>query len=126
MKEATSMGLFENLAQFDYNNQIVDLHNDYDCQDLCFANGELQLRFVSCANDRPLLLSFADVTLDSFTFFIAGSDDHLTIDTLYRGRCEINGELMEISSDGRAYFYLEFYTGQKMEFWARSISLAIV
>jgi hypothetical protein len=46
-----------------------------------------------------------------------------TLDTLYRGRVESNGELIEISEDGKSYFYLEFYEGQRIEFWARWLVL---
>jgi hypothetical protein len=123
MKEASSIELFKNLTQFEYNNQIVDLHNDYNCQDISFANGVVLLRFISCIDSKPLVLRFEDVALNSFNFFNVKGNEQLTIDTLYRGRYEVNGELIETSDDNRAYFYLEFYTGQKMEFWAGSFGL---
>jgi hypothetical protein len=44
----------------------------------------------------------------------------LTIDNLYKGKAEVEGGLIEFQNN-RGYFYLEFYEGQKIEFWSDGI-----
>ena len=68
-------------------------------------------------------LKFTDVNITTIDFFNLKEVEGLTIDTLYRGRAELDGELIEVSEDGKGYFYLEFYEGQKLEFWAKYISV---
>ena len=40
---------------------------------------------------------------------------NLTIDNIYRGRFEQEGQLFEFDQDKRAYFYVEFYQNFKIE-----------
>ena len=32
-------------------------------------------------------------------------------------------DIIEISEEGKEYFYLEFYEGQKLEFWAKNMDV---
>jgi len=64
------------------------------------------------------------VFIANFSFYPQIKEtEGFTIDTLYRGRFETKGKLKELSDDRRGYFYLEFYEGQKIEFWAEYIVL---
>ena len=124
MISATSIEILKSLTQCDYNTHFYDFHNDYSCEKLCYSEGELLILFKSLIDDISVSLKFTDVKISTFTFFNVKEAENLTLDTLYRGRAELEGELIEMSEDGRGYFYLEFYEGQKLEFWAKSIVLA--
>jgi hypothetical protein len=119
---ATSIELFKNMAQYDYNNQYYDLHNNYDCERLSVTNGILLLTFRSTLDAAVLSLKFTDVEITLVDFFNIKEVKSLTIDNIYRGRILLNGELQD-SNDGKGYFYLEFYEGQKLEFWAKNVGI---
>ena len=123
MTTATSLNLFKNLAQYDYNNRYYDFHNDYNCENLSYSEETLLIILKKMVDGALLSLKFTDVTIVTIAFSNIKEVEGLTIDTLYRGRAEINGELIEVSEDGRCYFYLEFYEGPKLEFWAKNINI---
>ena len=123
MIAATSIRLFINLAQYNYGNQYYDLHNDYSCEKVSFEDGVLLVIFKSFINDKCLLLKFTDVKITNLSLFSVKGVESLTLDNLYRGRFEINGELIEVADDGKGYFYLEFYEGQKLGFWAKGMDI---
>lgn len=123
MIEATSIEFIKNLAQYDYNNQYYDFHSDYNCEKIFYSDGILVILFKRLIDGFLSSLKFIDVKITTMDFFNVKEVDGLTLDNLYRGRVEINGELVGISEDGRGYFYMEFYEGQKLEFWARSICI---
>ncbi|HRB70534.1 MAG: hypothetical protein E2604_10125 [Flavobacterium sp.] len=123
MIAATSIEFFKNLAQYDYDNRYYDFHNDYGCEKLSYSNGILLILFKSLVDGGLLSFKFTDVIIITLDFFNVKEVENLTLDNLYRGRAELNGDVIEISEDGKGYFYLEFYEGQKLEFWAKGIGL---
>lgn len=123
MIAATSIEFFENLAQYDYDNRYYDLHNDYNCEKLSYSDGILLIQFKSLVGGILISLRFSEVKIFALDFFNVKGGDILTLDNLFRGRAELNGDLVEISEEGKGYFYLEFYEGQKLEFWAKDIGL---
>lgn len=120
---ATSIEFFKNLAQYDYNNQYYDFHNDYSCEKLSYSDGILLILFKSLIDGIFLSLKFTDVKIIALDFFNVKDVENLTLDNLYRGKFEFNGELVEVSEDGKGYFYLEFYEGQKLEFWTYGVNI---
>lgn len=123
MIEATSIDFFKNLAQSEYNNKYYDFHNDFHCEKIVYLDGTLSIVLKSLISEDFLSLKFLEVQPTVIDFFNLKEVQGLTLDNLYRGRIEINGDLIEVSEEGKGYFYLEFYEGQKMEFWAKSINL---
>ncbi|ATL49402.1 hypothetical protein COR50_20700 [Chitinophaga caeni] len=123
MKLATSIEFIKNLAQYDYNNHYYDFHNDYSCEKISYSDSILLIVFKSLIDGLFLSLKFTEVKITTVDFFNVKEIEGLTLDNLYRGRVELNGELIEVSENGRGYFYLEFYEGQKMEFWAKDIGI---
>jgi len=119
MIASISIELFKNLAQYYYDNQYYDFHNDYSCKKIFYSNGLLTFQFKSLIEDIWVALTFLEVNVVMLNFFNINRIKDLTLDNLYRGRTEINGELVETAGNGKCYFYLEFYEGQKMEFWAK-------
>ena len=123
MVATISIEFFKNLTQSDYNNRCYDFHNDYNCEKIYYSKGILLLMLKKISSRNFLSLKFTDVNITTIDFFNLKEVEGLTIDTLYRGRAELDGELIEVSEDGKGYFYLEFHEGQKLEFWAKYISV---
>jgi hypothetical protein len=114
--------LFQNLSQLEFDNRSFDLHNDFDCLKVKFQNNVLILVFQNIENDFLILISFQKTMFTFFEFDFTETFKTLTIDNLYRGKYEVDGMLIEFNND-RGYFYLEFYEGQKIEFWSESIDI---
>ena len=119
MITSISIELFKNLAQYCYDNQYYDFHNDYSCKKIFYSNGLLTFQFKSLIENIWVTLTFLEVNIIMLDFFNVNGIKDLTLDNLYRGRTETNGNLIETSENGKCYFYLEFYESQKMEFWAK-------
>jgi hypothetical protein len=121
MVSASELKFLENLAQLDYEGEYYDFHNDYDCERIVLNNNHvLTLQFKHTNLNHFVLFRFREVVIVSMDFFNVYTES-LTLDNLYRGKVVIDEELVEISSDKKAYFYLEFDEGQKMEFWSKEI-----
>jgi len=121
MISTNTIEILKDLSEFEFENQVYDFHNDYDCKKICFENGTLILMFQKRVSGFLLSLKFHGVDISKALFFNISSIENLTIDTIYRGRVVVNEVLLELSNNGTAYFYLEFCEGQTLEFWAESI-----
>ncbi|WP_447642599.1 MULTISPECIES: hypothetical protein [Chitinophagaceae] len=124
MVAATSIVFFDDLAQHEYEGVFYDFHNDYSCEKITYIEGVLSLFLKNVVSRISLSLRFLGATVIKMDLFNIKYVNGLTLDSLYRGRFEFNGSLIEESQKGEGYFYLEFYEGQRIEFWA--ISLEIV
>jgi hypothetical protein len=125
MVVATSIELIKNLVDLEYGGQKFDLHNDYECARILFENKTLLLLMKRVESNESLSLFFFEVNLTSVDFFNETKVENLTLDTLYRGRCLVDTELIDQSLDGKGFFYVEFYEGQKMEFWSKGFSVEL-
>ena len=119
---AKSIELFENLCQYEFNYQYYDLHNDYNCESVSLKDTVLFINFKQEVNGESISLVFNDVEVKQFAFFNSSDSKTLTIDNVYRGKTVIDGELKEFLGE-KSYFYLEFYEGQRLEFWAKSVGI---
>lgn len=121
MRSATTIEFFKNLAQYDFDGRYYDFHSDYGCDNLSYSNEVLSISFKSLMGGFSLSLKFTEVEIVTLNFANVKEFNSLTLDNLYRGRLEHDGELIEISGGGKGYFYLEFYEGQNLEFWANGV-----
>ncbi|WP_147533317.1 hypothetical protein [Bacillus marasmi] len=80
------------------------------------------INFKQEINGEIINLAFTDVKVIQFDFFNVSDSKNITIDNVYRGKTIINGELKEFLGE-KGYFYLEFYEGQRLEFWAKSVRI---
>lgn len=104
--------------------QYIDLHNDYDCYSISYADisKELCLRFEFCEDEeRKVDLVFKEVEISKMSFNLGDLEDVKTIDNLYRGRYEVEGVLREFTDDGKSYYYIEFCSGLSFELFAKKI-----
>jgi len=117
--------LFQNLSQYDYNRNYYDFHNNYDCQKIILETDKtLVLVFKSIISKKEITyLKFIDVSIEKLEFFNSLKEKNFTIDNLYRGRIEDKDTLVELSNDEKGYFYLEFYEGQRIEFWSKGLTI---
>lgn len=122
IKYSNKIELFQNISQFDFDKVTYDFHNDFECVKVKFQNGELILVFKNIVHKFLVSLIFQKTTLTFYEFEFAETFEALTIDSLYRGKFENEGTLLEFDGD-RGYFYLEFYESQKIEFWSESVRL---
>ncbi|MBP7345690.1 MAG: hypothetical protein KA952_04035 [Sediminibacterium sp.] len=124
MMNANDIELFKNLSQEEYNGKYFDFHNDYDCvKVILFVDGFLTLIFRNIVNKQMVKLKFSDVTISTMDFFNFNKVENLTIDNLYRGKAELEGELVELKNGNIGYFFLEFDEGQKLEFWSSGVEV---
>ncbi len=123
MIEPKDIELFLNLSQYDYNGNYYDFHNDYDCNKIILdIDKTLILVFKSIISRKEIIyLKFIEVSIEKLDFFNSLKEEDLAIDNLYRGKTEDNNTLVELSPDKKGYFYLEFYEGQKIEFWSKGL-----
>lgn len=124
MIQAKNIELFKNLSQNEYGGKWIDFHNDFDCVKLILKiGGFLILWFKGIKDDEIISFKFSDVLFEQMEFFNFNKVENLTIDNLYRGKVDRDGELLEFNKEGSGYFYLEFDEGQKMEFWSSGFSV---
>lgn len=121
MLSAKSIELFKNLTQYDFDNRYYDFHNDYNCEKLIYTNETLLIIFKAIVDETLVSLKFTEVKINSMDIFNVKDVENLTIDNIYRGRVENNGGLVEFTENGNGYFYLDFYEGPRMEFWASDL-----
>lgn len=121
MVNAITFEILKDLLQVEYQNKYYDIHNDYTCERISYLEKKLFLFLKRIDGSNRLIILFNQVDLAVFDTYLM--EDNCTIDSFYRGRAFMNGVLIEVTEDGRGYFYLEFYEGQKIEFWAKSLEI---
>jgi hypothetical protein len=115
--------LFENLSQYNYGDVYYDFHNNFKCFKILFKTNVLVLVFHKIDSNEYVSIRFHKTVLSYIELEAEDKTSQFIIDTLYRGRFENNGELLEFSEDELGYFYLEFYNGLKLEFWSQSLEI---
>jgi len=112
--------LFENLAQYDYGSEFIDLHNEFSCMELTFDEGCLCIGFLNDNDLTRVWLRFANVEMVKIEHLVLKTS--YDIDLLYRGRYQNDGELVEMKNN-KGYFYLDFVDGQHFEFWSSELEV---
>jgi len=120
--------ILQNLMNIEFGDDYFDLHNDYKCYQIqhFIEKGELKLSFkaseVNSLKKSPVHIIFKEIDMKKISFISGELDEIMTIDSLYRGRFEENSILREYSTEGKAYYYLEFYDGYRFELFASNIA----
>lgn len=125
MISAQSIEILADLTRPEHQGQLYDLHGMLHFEKISFDNGVLTMNFQDNAATNKLSLVFHTVTLHRFTFMNTTDEFTWTLDLLYRGRVEVGGKLIELSEDGRGYFYCDFLEGQTVEFWAAGMTVKV-
>jgi hypothetical protein len=128
VQSSISPELFKDLVEIDVNGYCVDLHNDYDCLKLRFSDAELLMSFKSIrANSKYsfVVLQFKAVEIKKLHINFGVDAKHKTIDRLHRCRFLHNGQLIEYSNEGKAFYVLEFCEGYAVEFFTAELVLIL-
>ena len=124
MIRASLIPMFDNLAIIDYNAVPYDFHNEYDIERISCIDEQLVIRFVSIENNQHVSMVFHAAELCLIELNQVDDDNAaMVLDTLYRGRKDLRDGLVETSTNGKGYFYLELYGGSRVEFWASGVSI---
>ncbi|MCA6451223.1 MAG: hypothetical protein IM598_15900 [Chitinophagaceae bacterium] len=107
--------LFEDLNQREFGKKYYDFHNDFVCSNISLVDSCFILLMKSISADFIVSIKFLNAEIQKMEFGLNSINNGLTIDSLYRGRIEKNGELLDLSIDGKSLCYLEFYEGQRIE-----------
>ena len=83
----------------------------------------MSIVFKKVIDETFVSVKFTEVKIELLDILNVRGEEALVINNLYRGRVEFKDRLIEVSEDGKGYFYLEFIEGRKMEFWAKSIGI---
>ena len=124
MTDLTGSELFKDLASFKLDDEIIDLHNSYNCIDIVFdaVVNELKIVFehISEAGNKVGLV-FENVSIRKMSIKLNRTPDSQTLNILYRGRFEVNNVLYEYSSLQQSYFYFEFEEGDAFEVFSDKV-----
>jgi hypothetical protein len=128
IKDLTDSELFQSLIEIDFEGIYIDLHNNYDCIKVVYNNKNRQFSIFFTSGNREnenslITIQFDNTSFETFELAFQSVNGNLTLDNFYRGRFEDNGILKEHSSDGRNYFYLEFYEGCTVELLSDNVKL---
>jgi hypothetical protein len=82
---ASSIELFKNLAQYEFEGKFYDLHNEYDFVKLSIVDTILLIIFRAVSNDELFAIKFINVVLTRMEFYNIANARHLTLDNSYRG-----------------------------------------
>lgn len=118
---ANEIKLFKNLAEWDLEGTYFDLRKDFECFAVRYEKNVLVLEFKeSVSPTSHFSMTCENAELIRINASVKKPAEALTLDNFYRGNYEVNGHLIDV--DGvRAYFYLEFYEGPILEFWAEEL-----
>jgi hypothetical protein len=127
MVDLTDSDILEDVTSITRNGHTIDLHNDFDCVEVTYSNGSLNVMFEQTSQSESeyvkVCIVFKDAEIAKLKLDLANDEDQRTIDTLYRGRFEANGELFEHSTTGKRYFYISFQNGNEVELFTSEVML---
>src|SRR5687768_9975936 len=116
MIDLTNTELFLELTTIEYGESFFDLHNDYNCVDINYKLPDKTIRFlfqprIPEPTKKDLCLLFEEATIADLHVNLKRTEDSCTLDLFYRGRYEIDGNLIEFSPLGEGIFYIDFWEG---------------
>lgn len=123
MVELTNVELFKSLVGIESDNGFIDLHNDYDCISIQYSVETKLFEISFQATNSNVVLQFKDAVINKFNLVPKRTEDSCTLNSFYRGRFEVNGELFEYSPIGERYYYIEFEEGDAFEVLAQQVFL---
>jgi len=121
--EITNSKLFDFLTVFEFDEQIVDLHNEYICEliNLEPENPDFIIEFLHINEKHRVTLEFQKAVIKKMSLSFSLEND--VLDSMYRGRFEENNYIVDISNNEQVYFYLEFSNGNSFELLSSKVFL---
>ncbi len=125
MIELTNIELFKSLSRVEFDNAIIDLHNDYVCTSMQYSADKGIFDLFFRAERSNVVLQFKGAVVTKFGLVLKRTEDSCILNNFYRGRFEVNGELLEYSPLGERYYYMEFEEGDVFEILAQEVLLSL-
>lgn len=130
MIDLTNVALFDDLTTVNYDGGYFDLHNDYYCKNIRWLSANRAVSFLFNPRDPssdkcPLVLQFEEASVPVFTVNFERSADSSTLETFYRGRYVLDGDLLDCTPDGERYFYINFWEEDVFEILSKKVSLIL-
>ena len=130
MIDITNTEVLKDLSSFDYVNQFIDLHNDYECLSLKYfkEKKEFQLSFeprIKNLISNRITIFFEEIEISKCCIYFSRTIDSSTLNIFYRGRFETDGKLLELNSDNKTYWYIEFEDGDILELFPSKVLVNI-
>jgi hypothetical protein len=125
MVELTDIELFKDFIIITDGGRSYDLHSDYECIFLEYDSGNknLTMRFAKVESeektDGQIAIVFSEARIANLTIRFPRRKDTSTLNTIYRGRFEENGQLFEFSEMDERYFYFIFQDGDSFEVFSK-------
>jgi hypothetical protein len=123
MLAINTIEFIKDLVQLEYEGTYYDFHNGHDCENILYEKSQLTLVFKNKLNNTIIHYRFLDVIITKMFFFNVENTSGLTLISLYRGRTEVNNELVDSLNGELSYMYLEFDEGQNLEFWSSYLEI---
>lgn len=112
--------LFKFLTEFELDNTYCDLHNEFKCFQISYIKNDLNLYFKHNKKEITIKFTFQNTLFDEFEYIFENNID-LTLDLMYRGKCEVNDKLIETNENNQSYFYIEFVDNVIIKLWCDRI-----
>lgn len=123
--KASELTLFESLIEFDFDGNHYDLHNTFACDNISYNASELELLFTHVDQTTTFSITLKGCDIAKLNIDFTESDTQIVIDSLYRGRYELEGEVHELKDDVQAYLYIDFVGGYSIECYCTTILISI-
>jgi hypothetical protein len=123
----TKSELFENLIELTKESIYIDLHNDYDCKHVLYDEvlKTICISFDSINSSNSynkVDIRFEGIEVNKISLQLqSGLQKDITLDTFYRGRYEVDGDVKEFSQEGKPYFYIDFDEEYSIELFTSSV-----
>ena len=124
--ELTNNLLLENISFLKYENISLDIHNDYNFKELSFEHNRMKISFNEISNNFKIIeFVFENIEVVKLKMIQFEVPDSITLDNFYRGKTELNENILEEDSSKRKYFYLDFLEDIQIELWCSRLYLQI-
>ena len=124
--ELTDNLLLENISFLKYENISLDIHNDYNFKELSFEQNRMKISFNEISNNFKIVeFVFENIEVVKLKMVQFEVPDSITLDNFYRGKTELNENILEEDSSKRKYFYLDFLEDIQIELWCSRLYLQI-
>ena len=124
--ELTNNLLLENISFLKYENSSLDIHNDYNFKELSFEQNRMKISFNEISNNFKIIeFVFENIEVVKLKMIQFEVPDSITLDNFYRGKTELNENILEEDSSKRKYFYLDFLEDIQIELWCSRLYLQI-
>jgi hypothetical protein len=125
--DLTHIDLFEVKLEFDINSSSIDLHNDYECDEIVISSKQVDFFFLNTTKkDSKVKISFLNSRIVSSKFDLAQKRKQVILQNFQRCKGIEAKKLVECTKDGEFFYIIEFDEGQLIEITSNKVTLYIL